>query len=178
MPIVIAAVAVVGGLCCLDLLLTLGVIRRLREHTEMLTAAGVPTRAALGLSVGERPVAFSAVTTDGERVNGAAGRRVAAFFSSWCSVCPERVPPFVDYLSRHQIGRDQVLAIVQGSDSAPPPYLDQITEVAHVCIEPDDGEIAGAFKVTGYPAFFLLDADGAVLVSGYDPAALPEPVTV
>ena len=40
MPILIAAVVVVGCLCLLDLLLTFGVIRRLREHTSMLTAAG------------------------------------------------------------------------------------------------------------------------------------------
>ena len=36
MPIVIAAVTIVGVLCVLDLLLTFGVIRRLREHTAML----------------------------------------------------------------------------------------------------------------------------------------------
>ena len=45
MPILIAAVVVVGGLCLLDLLLTFGVIRRLREHTSMLTGAGGGLRA-------------------------------------------------------------------------------------------------------------------------------------
>jgi hypothetical protein len=180
MPIVIAAVAVVGGLCLLDLLLTFGVIRRLREHTDMLTAlnaAGGPARLALGLSAGDFPGAFSAVTTDGVPVNGAAGLRVVAFFSR-CSICPERVPPFADYLRAHDFGRDSVLAVSVGPGSTPQAYLSELAPVARICVEPEDGEIARAFKVPGFPSFFLLDPDGSVAGNGYDPAALPEPATV
>lgn len=36
MPFLITAVVLVGLLCALDLVLGLGVIKRLREHTEML----------------------------------------------------------------------------------------------------------------------------------------------
>ncbi len=178
MPILTAAVVVVGGLCLLDLLLTFGVIRRLREHTSMLTAARGQTEPTVGLPVGKLPGAFTALTISGEVMTGTAGLRVVAFFSSWCSACPERVPPFVEYLSRHRIGRDSVLAVVAGDASTPPPYLDRLAEVAQACVEPNDGEITKAFEVTGFPAFCLLDADGAVAASGYDPAALPEPVTV
>jgi hypothetical protein len=174
----IAAVAVVGGLCLLDLLLTFGVIRRLREHTSMLTAAGGPADPPLGLSAGEFPAAFSAVNADGEPVSGAAGLRLVAFFAAWCSVCPERVPPFMEYLASHHIARDSVLVVVADGDSAPPPYLAELAPVARICVEPGDGEIMRAFKVAGFPAFFLLDANGAVALSGYDPAALPEPATV
>jgi hypothetical protein len=35
--------------------------------------------------------------------------------------------------------------------------------------------VTGAFKVTGFPAFCLLGADGVLLASSYDPAMLPEP---
>ena len=103
---------------------------------------------------------------------------MAAFFSSSCSVCPERVPAFVDYLRENHVERNGVLAVVLGSPGEPVPYLDRLADVARVCVEPDDGELARAFKVTGYPAFCLLDADGAVLATGYDPAALPAPVAV
>lgn len=177
MTILIAAVAVVGVLCLLDLLLTFGVIRRLREHTALLS--GLNDQPPLvGLETGELPEAFSAVTTLGEMVTGAAGIRVAGFFSSLCAACPERVPPFVEYLTGHGVGRSSVLAVVQGSRDAPPPYVDQIAEVALVCLESADGEIAKAFKVVGFPAFCLLDADGAVTVSGYDPSLLPAPAAV
>ena len=178
MPILIAAVVVVGCLCLLDLLLTFGVIRRLREHTSMLTAAGGGLEPYVGLQAGESPGPFSAVTISGEEVAGAAGLRMVAFFSSWCSACPEQVPPFVEYVSRHRIARDSVLAVVAGDDGAPPPYLDRLAEVARACVVQQDGDIAKAFRVTGFPAFCLLDADGAVAASGYDPTALPEPATV
>lgn len=174
MPILIAAVIAVGGLCLLDLLLTFGVIRRLREHTDILSNGPGAASSVTSLEPGQSPAAFAAVTTSGEPVTGA-GLRVAAFFSSSCSACPERVAPFLAYLSRHRISQDSVLVVVSQDDDAPAPYLDQLAEAAQACTEPEGGEIAKAFGVTGFPAFCLLDADGAVLASGYDPAALPEP---
>jgi hypothetical protein len=79
----------------------------------------------------------------------------------------------VDYVHANQVGHDGVLAVVAGSDAEPVPYLDRLAEVAQVCVEPDGGDLAMAFKVTGYPAFCLLDADGALLAVSYDPDSLP-----
>jgi hypothetical protein len=176
MAILIAAVALVGVLCLLDLLLTFGVIRRLREHTALL-AGPRDLSPVVGLGAGERPGVFSAVTASGEVVTGTARLRVVGFFSSSCAACPERVPSFVEYLRRHRVERENALAVIQGSHGAPS-YLDQIAEVALVCVEPADGEVGRAFKVTGFPAFCLLDTDGTVAVSGYDPSVLPVPATV
>ncbi len=178
MAVLTAAVIIVGGLCSLDLLLTFGVIRRLREHTSMLAAAAGQAESTVGLAVGESPGEFTATTNSGDVLTGPAGLRVVAFFSSWCSACPERVPPFLEYVNRHRIGRDSVLAVVAQDSTARAPYLDRLAKVAHVCVEPSDGEITKAFQVSGFPAFCLLDADGAIAVSGYNPSALPEPVTV
>src|SRR5215469_17182207 len=160
MAILTAAVALVGVLCSLDLLLTFGVVRRLREHTALLSGRGGPLP-VLGLETGKQPGAFSAITTSGEVVTDAAQLRMVGFFSTSCSACRERVPSFVEYLSDHCLGRDSVLAVIQGGHDEPAPYLDQIAEVAFVCVEPADGEVARAFEVNGYPLFFLLDADGA-----------------
>lgn len=178
MPIMIAAVALVGGLCLVDLLLTFGVIRRLREQTTMLSGTPPRPRQASGLSAGDLPGAFSAVTTEAERVSGAAGLRVVAFFASWCSVCPERAQPFADYLSAHGITRDSALAVSIGPGRTPPPYLDVLTGMARICVEEEDGEIAKAFQVNGFPAFIVLDGDGSVALTAFDPAALPEPAVV
>jgi hypothetical protein len=178
MPVLIATIAIVGFLCALDLLLTFGVIRRLREHTTMLSAQRAAADVPWGLSPGEFPAEFSAATTDGEAVTGTAGLRVVAFFAAWCSVCPERVPSFLEYLGSNAIARDSVLAVVVDGGSEPPPYLARLDAVAQVTFEPSDGALAAAFKVDGFPAFVLLDAGGAVLVSGWDPAELPAPAAV
>lgn len=178
MPVLIAAVAIVGALCLIDLLLTFGVVRRLREHTEMITRISVPEVPVIGLTAGESPAEFSAVTVRGTSVNGPAGLRLAAFFSSSCSMCPERVPPFVQYLAEHQIAPEHALAVVLGSPDEPPPYLDQLAEVTLACAHGQDSDVAKAFKAVGFPAFCLLDADGAVLATSYDPAMLPEPAVV
>jgi hypothetical protein len=176
MPIVIAALAFVGGLCLLDLLLTLGVIRRLREQSELLSTR-VSAGRAMGLSAGKAPGPFSAVTTAGELVSGAPGLRLVAFFAT-CPICPERVPPFAEYLRVHRVSRESVLAVSVGSGSDPQPYLAELAPLAQICVEPEDGAIRRAFEVTGFPWFFLLDADGVVTANGYDPAKLPAPAAV
>jgi len=178
MPILIAAIVVVGSLCMLDLLLTFGVIRRLREHTTMLARSRETEPPVTGLAAGMSPDAFSAVTIDGDLVDNAADLRVVAFFSSSCAICPERVPPFTEYVRSHRIGRDSVLGVVEGSASAPPPYLDQLAAVAQVRIEPPGGEVARAFKVSGFPAFCVLDSAGTLIASGYDSSVLSEPAAV
>jgi hypothetical protein len=180
-PIVIAAVAVVGALCLLDLLLTFAVIRRLREHTAMLAdtrGQGLAGPAVIGLSPGEAPGAFSAVTLDGQQVDEGAALQVVAFLSTACSICPERVPPLLEYLAANNVDRASALAVVVGHDGKPAPYQAALAEFAQICVEQEDGEIATAFKVAGYPAFCVRAADGTVLASGYDPASLPEPALV
>jgi hypothetical protein len=144
MPILIAAIVIVGGLCLSDLLLTFGVIRRLREHADMLAGARASRPPVTGLETGQPPGAFSATTTAGDLVDNAAGLRVVAFFSSSCPACPAMVPPFTEYVRSLLVGRDSVLAVVAGSASAPPPYLAQLAEAAQVRIEPADGDVIRA----------------------------------
>ncbi len=176
MGFVIAAIAIVGALCLLDLLLTFGMIRRLREQTDMinvLTAGRVPG-SALGIPPGRTPAAFSAATTEGTAISGPAALRLVAFFSR-CSICPERVAPFADYLTAQRIDRDSVLVVSVGPGDEPQPYLSALVPAAQICVEPEGGQIVRAFELSGFPAFFLLDADGAVAATEYDPAELPVP---
>jgi hypothetical protein len=181
MAVLIGAVVLVGALCLLNLLLTFGVIRRLREHTEMLarnSPGALGALGAIGLTAGESPETFSATDDEGAVVRGPSGLRVVAFFSTSCSICPKRAPAFVDYVRGQLVGRDEVLAVVVGQSADSVPYLAQLTEVARVSTESPDGPAGRAFAVQGYPAFFALDAAGTVVWSGYDPAALPAPAAV
>jgi hypothetical protein len=175
MSILAAALAIVGVLCALNLLLTFGVIRRLREHTALLSDVSVPDSPIMGLKPGDRPGPFSAVTAGGAAIDGARGLRVVGFFSTSCSICPERVPMFVDYLAKHRVPAERVLAVVNGHETTPAPYLDTLRAVAQVCTEAHDGPIARAFRVTGFPAFALLDEHGDVIATEYVPSRLPEP---
>ena len=177
MAILAAAVVVVGVLCLTDLLLTVGVIRRLRVHTELLSRVHAEHGgdiAITSLGVGAIPDSFTWQGSGGEPVTGPAGWRMAAFFSSTCSACPERIPGFLDYVRARHLERDRVLAVVAASPAAEPvPYLDSLAAVAHVCQMPHGSEPEKAFKVAGFPAFFLLDETGAVQAASFDPAALP-----
>ena len=80
MLVLTAAVVAVGVLCLADLLLTFGVIRRLRQHSALLASRG-DAPVATRLSIGESPGPFTAVTTDGVDLTSHAGFRIAAFFS-------------------------------------------------------------------------------------------------
>jgi hypothetical protein len=178
MTVLVGAVVVVGALCLLDLLLTFGVIRRLREHTELLGRNQPGEPPAIGLPAGQAPAPFTAADDEGAPVQGPSGLRVVAVFSTSCSICPKRVPGFVDYVRGHRVERGEVLAVVVGQSAASVPYLADLTDVARVCTESADGPIGRAFAVAGYPAFFVLDAAGTVRWSGFDPSSLPAPAAV
>jgi hypothetical protein len=176
MPVLIAAVTLAVILCLVNLVLTFGVVRRLREHSGLLSQQ-LTLPEVTQLLPGQAPDAFTAVSAAGRQLHNATGVRVAAFFSTQCSVCPERVQPFIDYVSGQGFSQDDVLAVVVGNGkpdgSAAAPYVDQLARVATVCTEHDGGGVSTAFKVTGFPAFCLLDADGLLAASGYDPTMLP-----
>jgi hypothetical protein len=80
MPVLIAAVVIVGILCVLNLLL----------------------QPAIDLASGQMPASFAAPTNDGTEVTGPGGLRLTGFFASWCSVCPERMVPFVEFVRARQ----------------------------------------------------------------------------
>jgi hypothetical protein len=173
MPALAAAVALVGVLCLLDLTLTLGVIRRLREHTELLTRTTSRPVRVMRLQPGSPPADFSATATDGEPLAGASGLFVVAFFSSTCSICPRRVEPFARYLADSDVPADRVLAVLVGAAGEPPPYRDRLAQVARLVTEDVGGPVGRAFEVVGYPAFALMDGNGTLLAASPDPAELP-----
>lgn len=174
MAILTAAVVVVGLLCLADLLLTFGVIRRLREHTEQLAGFHAPQDAPItDLADGEAPAPFTAQTLTGAELSGPAGLRMVAFFSATCSACPERVPPFLDYVRANQIDPDSILAVMINPNGDPVSYQEDVAKAARIAVESHDGEIATAFKVRGFPSFFLLDGAGSVSEATHEPVKLP-----
>ncbi|TMR99632.1 TlpA family protein disulfide reductase [Nonomuraea basaltis] len=165
MPYLVAAVVLVGLLCMVNLLLTVGVIRRLRKQ------AGQPALShpmmAEGLSPGERIPEFAVTTTDGEPISEEllGGPALVGFFSPGCAPCEELLPRFVE---RARGTSDAVLAVVvadSGEESAT--YVERLAQVARVVSEQPQGPVQTAFKVAGYPTVLVIDTDGTVVSSDH-----------
>jgi len=167
MVILSIAVVVVGAICLLNLVLTFGVIRRLREHTELLNQRIVDRAAAPGpimLGPGATVGDFSVTTTDGVPVSRAdlTGQRLVGFFSPTCAACAENMPTYVAHAQAHPGGRDAVLSVVVGAEAETAEMTRQLEPVSRVVRDVEQGEISRAFAVDGYPAYGILDGDTVV----------------
>jgi len=163
-----AAVVLVGALCLLDLVLTLGVVRRLREHARLISkgAARSSTRITAGLGVppGEVVADFAATTTDGESVSRATLLRptLVGFFAPGCPNCAEEMPEFIDF-ARSLPGREHVLAVISGGTVMETDYPERLGPLARVVLEDTTGPVQQAFQVSGYPTLFFVDEGGTVV---------------
>ncbi|MBF9130515.1 redoxin family protein [Plantactinospora sp. S1510] len=176
MPFLLALVLFVGALCVLDLVLTIGVIRRLREHSDLIARAAVGG-AEVMRPAGARADAFEATTTDGELVSRSTlvGSTLVGVFSPGCGACAERLPGFVSRAGEFPGGRDRVLAVVV-TDESPTEEFAALRPVARVVLETRNGPVSAALGVHGFPAFAVLDDAGLVLGSGTELDQLKLPV--
>ncbi|SEF94552.1 hypothetical protein SAMN05444920_1011082 [Nonomuraea solani] len=169
------AVIVVGALCLLNLLLTFGVIRRLRAHTErleILGAQGVRTSELIPVPGYEVPE-VAAATVDGEPVSFAE-RTLVAFFAQGCSACEDKLPEFVSHAGAVPGGRDRVLAVVSGEPGRMAATIDALAAVARVVTGPQADPVIAAFGVRAFPTFGVVEG-GTVRAIDNDLARLPEP---
>ncbi|HEX6353270.1 TlpA disulfide reductase family protein [Actinophytocola sp.] len=181
MPFLTAGVVLVGLLCVLDLLLSFGIIRRLREQNETLrtmreqqAAAGPDIALPAGATVGE----FAATAVSGAPLSDAntdGSRLLVGFFSPGCEPCKERMPQFIEYATRFD-GR--VIAVAAAGFGETADMVARLGEVAEVVVEADGGPVHKAFGASGYPALCLVDAEGTVLASGWEMSALPVPAVL
>lgn len=178
-------VALVGALGLVNLVLTVGVvrrqrevIRRLREHHELLVgrSAGPGTPPSLMLAPGRSVDDFEATTVDGAPLSRdrLAGRTLVGFFSAHCSSCREQLPSFLARAGRIPGGRAQALAVVVGPAEKTADMAARLATVARVVSEVEHGPVGAAFEVEGFPAFALLDGD-LVTASAVSVDQLPDP---
>lgn len=174
----VTAIAVLAVLAAVQLLLVLGVIRRLREHTAVLARIrvgepGAPVIVSPGESVGE----FSAATIDGATIDRAGVPQPAlfAFFSSGCGACRAAAAELARYAADLPGGRDHVIAVIGDGDRAAE-LVDLVRDVARVIVEPEGGPVEAAFEVSGFPSYAYVANGWTVLASGYELGALPLPL--
>lgn len=177
-----AAVALVGVLCLLDLVLTVGVIRRLRQHTQLFDAQIAGGRPALRPRPGHRVGEFAAIDTHGRPVDQdlLGPGTLIGFFTTDCVPCKELLPRFVDYVAGLGLGLglgpEQVIAVLAAPE-ADAAMVAQLGTVARVVVQASDGPMVRAFDLSGFPTLVrmgpdgLVDAAGAVLEALQRPAA-------
>lgn len=168
MSYVIAALAFVGTLGALNLVLLLGVIRRLREHTDLLAQRANGTRELPVIAVGERVGEATAVALSGAGISTSRlpDGAVVAFFATDCRPCREKVPAFADFARGLPGGPDQVLAVVVDVTGDGGLFTDVLAEVAQVVVEGPDGPLSKAFQVSAFPtALRVARRDDGVVVT-------------
>lgn len=186
MPYLTVAVVVVGVLSVLNLLLTFGVIRRLREHTELLsTRRDEPSFDVI--AAGQRPGEFAVADVEGKpvRSDDLEDGTLLGFFTPTCEACKEKLPEFLATAAAMPGGPDKVLAVVAGAlddggaaaGAEGEALIAELGRVARVVPEPHDGPVSAAFKVVAYPSWVLMEGSvvGASAV-GMDRLPTPTPV--
>ncbi len=158
------AVVLLTLLTLFNLVLVLGLVRRLRSHEERLTGLAEPP-AVTSVKPGQQVGDFTVSTVDGEVVKRGSlrGPTLVGFFSPNCSACHERLGDFVSVAARHP---GDVLSVVvnDGGDTAP---VVAALSATNVVVEDPEGPLGSAFGVHGYPAFIILTGDGVVESVGY-----------
>ena len=162
MPFVIAAVVIIGMISIVDLLLTYGVVRRLREHTRQLTALGAGATASLMAAKGSAVGEFSAADTTSAALSRATftGSTLVGFFTPGCTPCEALLPRFVSAARRWRDSSRPVLAIVApgaGDDA----YAEHLASVARVVVGEHANTVAAAFEVRGFPVVCLVNDGGS-----------------
>jgi hypothetical protein len=176
LTVLAVAVVFVAVLCVLDLLLTLGVIRRLREHTSRLENLEVAGYTANSLPVvGEKVGEFTATTVDGTSLSRDSLMRetLVGFFSPTCVSCKEKLPDFVDHARRWVNDRRQVLAVVTGPVELAGEMVESLRPLGITVVDGVRGPVSSAFKADYTPMFCLLDDTGTVIGADYDFTTVP-----
>lgn len=133
----------------LNLLLTYGVIRRLR-------LAHAPVTAPPALLAGGEAGDFEATTTRGELISAARlhGETTVGFFTPGCAPCEENLPAFVAS-ARRGVGKALAVIVADYGDEAAS-MVSCAENAADVVIEQPGGPVCRAFGVTGTPLVITL----------------------
>jgi len=154
MTVLSIGMALVGALCALDLLLTFGVIRRLRQHTQLL---------AIQRSV----LPDDALAPVGTDVSGSGldleRETLVGFVAPGCGPCEEQLPAFVAAAR----GRDRVVAVVSGPADRAEAVVAQLREVAEVIVEESaDGVLQKVFGARAFPSYCLVKHNVVAATAG------------
>lgn len=158
MPFLIAAVVLVGAIATLNLLLTVGVIRRLREHTDQLANFSGGPR--MGPDAGDPIAEFTTTAIDDTLVSAdtLGAYSLISVMSPGCGPCEEKLPKLVAMLENGELPKKKVLAVIAGDEEASVPMVSVLKDLAVVVREePGSGTVQSATGVRAFPTMFTSD---------------------
>jgi hypothetical protein len=164
MAFIVSGFILVGGLCLLNLLLTFGVLRRLREHSARL--ANVPDFNVEDASMKftGRPLPdYTARTIDGTEISPRSltgGPCMIAVLRVGCGPCHEQLPGFVGWAADSDA---TAMAIVTGPDSETAGMVDHLADVSIVVAGREADALAETLGVNAFPTFLEVDSAGVVV---------------
>jgi hypothetical protein len=161
------ALVVVAAAVTVDLLLTVGVIRRLRQHSELL-ATGAGINAPVPPKPGDPVHPFVATTPDGTMISrdslSAAG--LVVFLSPGCGPCEEQLPALVQALREAGRPRTSTLVVIVAEPTEAAHMITELeTLAAVVCEPPPASQLQTAFGVWSAPLALRLDGAAIADVS-------------
>lgn len=162
------AVAVLGAVCLVNLVLLLALARRVRRQDEQL-AKQARLRPLPGLKVGNRAPDFTVTTVGGQTRSLSdlkAGGGVVAFVTPDCAGCLARLPDLKEYAQAHPSGRTNVVAVICGARGEGAKLASELQDSMSVVLEPLKGPMQQAYTVSEYPLFYVIRADGAITARG------------
>jgi thiol-disulfide isomerase/thioredoxin len=166
-PYVVAALVLVGGLALLNLLVTYGLIRRVREQAVMLNdlVGGLAPAAdgELDRPAGGPVAPFRAEALVGTAVDAGWFDRptLVGFFSPGCRPCAELIPRFVAAAAT-----TRALAVVDPAPVDDGEYRRALTGHATVVAGEQARAVVAAFGVRAFPAACTVDATGVITATG------------
>jgi thiol-disulfide isomerase/thioredoxin len=157
-----------------NLVLTLGVVRRLRELESRPAGRAAPAGTFVigpGATVTRREVTDTAARS--ARLPDPGAATLVGFFATDCPSCADSLPEFLARATAD--GRHRTLAVVTGARDDDHRYVDQLAPTVPVVADPEADDLVSAFRVRVFPAFVLLGPDGIVRASGNSLDDVPAP---
>ncbi|MFI7633496.1 hypothetical protein [Nonomuraea sp. NPDC049400] len=172
----ISITAVVSLLSLFNLLLMLGVIRRLREQDSRIRDMSVRNDPQWRLpspipGIGELIDEFTAETVDGAIIDH---RRVfggtVIFLDASCDSCHDRIPDIINWAKNGR--RENIFAFVNGHDADKADMIAALNPVAQVVSDTFQLHVTKSFRVRKFPVYLTLDPEGIITAAGEDFHAL------
>lgn len=156
--VVLLAILVVG-----NMLLTWGMVRRLRSVQEQIDGAFSPLENGLGL--GDEAPDFVGQTLAGDTVTRDSivhDETVLAFFSPSCDACEAHLPA-VRQLAVHPNGTPTVVAVIDGVAAESGRLIEGLHgDVQMLFASRVDNDLLKDYQVNVYPSYYVIGSDGRI----------------
>ena len=160
------AVIVLAVLVLLDLLLSVAIVRRLRDHEAQLADALPSTEP--GLRTGTPMPDFTSADGSLTRTDVLGTPVLLGFFSTGCRFCPAQAEQLAHRVAELTARSIRVVNVLTVTDETVADDLTPVLEKSGTVVtEHGPGGLMATFSISGTPSFLLFDGEGTLLGKGH-----------